>query len=219
MRILFDLDDTVAHFRRRFDALRAEHYPLLTGIPELDKHASFNLWQGRTPDEITAIDALMNHTGFYRDLEPYEGAVDAVHETISMGHDVFFLSAPWVTNPTGASDKYAWVEEHFGIDLAKKLILSRDKTIVAGDILFDDKHPIPNKENATWTQVFVDAPYNRDQPGHRVMSWATDEWKDVLELVIEERRREAAHERAMKTPPIITGPQEALDQIKVTTFL
>ncbi len=190
VRILFDLDDTVAHFRRRFDALRAEHYPLLTGIPELDKHASFNLWQGRTPEEILAIDALMNHTGFYRDLEPYEGAIDAVHEAISMGHDVFFLSAPWVTNPTGASDKYAWVEEHFGLDLAKKLILSRDKTIVAGDVLFDDKHPIPNKHLASWTQVFVDAPYNRDQPGYRILDWTTDEWKNVLEEIEEEKLEE-----------------------------
>lgn len=187
MRILFDLDDTVAHFRRNFDALRAEQYPLLTGIPELDKHASFNLWQGRTPEEIAAIDALMNHSGFYRNLEPYEGAVDAVHEAISMGHEVFFLSAPWVTNPTGASDKYAWVAEHFGMDLAKKLILSRDKTIVAGDLLADDKHPIPHRENAIWTQVYVDAPYNRDQDGFRVNSWATDEWKSVFAEVEEYR--------------------------------
>lgn len=183
MRLLYDLDDTVAHFRRNFDALRAEHYPLLTGIPALDTFASFNLWQGRTEEECAAIDAIMNFPNFYRNLEPYEGAVEAVREAESMGHEVFFLSAPWVTNPTGASDKYAWVEEHFGLDLAKKLILSRDKTIVAGDVLFDDKNPIPNKEKATWTQVFVDAPYNRDEPGYRIHNWTDGSWKIILEEI------------------------------------
>jgi 5'-nucleotidase len=198
MRILFDLDDTVAHFRRRFDALRAEQYPLLTSIV-LENHASFNLWQNRTPEEVAAIDALMNHKGFYRDLEPYEGAVDAVHEAVAMGHEVFFLSAPWITNPTGASDKYAWVEEHFGLDLAKKLILARDKTIVAGDVLFDDKHPIPNKENATWTQVYVDAPYNRDQPGYRITDWTSDQWKIVLEEIAEDKAEEAERQELLAT--------------------
>lgn len=198
MRILYDLDDTVAHFRRSFDALRAEQYPLLTSIV-LENYASFNLWQNRTPEEVAAIDALMNHTGFYRNLEPYEGAVDAVHEAISMGHEVFFLSAPWVTNPTGASDKYAWVEEHFGLDLAKKLILSRDKTIVAGDVLFDDKHPIPNKHLATWEQVFVDAPYNRDQPGYRITDWTSDQWKIVLSEIEEDRKEAAERTELLET--------------------
>lgn len=189
MRLLFDLDDTVAHFRRKFDSLRVEHYPLLSGIPVLDTHASFNLWQDRSEEERAAIDAIMNSPHFYRNLDPYEGAVDAVREAASMGHDVFFLSAPWVTNPTGASDKYAWVEDHFGLDMAKKLILSRDKTVVHGDVLFDDKHPIPNKENAIWTQVFVDAPYNRDQPGYRITDWTSDRWKTVLEQVTEDKAR------------------------------
>lgn len=190
MRILIDLDDTVAHFRRNFNAMRALHYPLLTGIPDLNNHASFNLWEGRTEEECAAIAAIMDLPNFYRELEPYEGAVDAVEKMVAIGHEVFFLSAPWVSNPTGASDKYAWVEGHFGLDLAKKLILSRDKTIVAGDVLFDDKHPIPNKENATWTQVFVDAPYNRDQSGYRIMDWTSDEWMIVLDQIAESKARE-----------------------------
>lgn len=196
MRLLIDLDDTVAYFRPKFTSLREELYPLLTGIPVLDNYPSFNLWADRTPEKVLAIDAIMNHPGIYRDLEPYEGAVEAVKEAQYLGHEVFFVSAPWVTNPTGASDKYAWVEEHFGLDMAKKLVLARDKTIVSGDILFDDKHPIPNREKSTWTQVYVDAPYNQEQPGLRIQDWTTDEWKDVLILIQEEKRLEA--ERASR---------------------
>ncbi len=204
MRLLYDLDDTVAHFRRKFGVLRLDLFPHLPGIPDLETHASFNLWEGRTDEEQQAINGIMNHPGFYRDLEPYEGAVDAVKEAQSLGHEVFFVSAPWVTNPTGASDKYAWVEEHFGLDMAKKLVLARDKTIVAGDLLFDDKHPIPNRDRATWTQVYVDAIYNRDQPGLRIKDWTTDEWKDIIVLVQEEKRQ--AEERAQRLEWVGVAP-------------
>lgn len=204
MRLLYDLDDTLGHFRRNFNVKRTDLYPHLSGIPDLNNHASFNLWEGRTEEERIAIDAIMNLPNFYRELEPYEGAVEAVKEAASMGHEIFFLSAPWVTNPTGASDKYAWVEEHFGLDMAKKLILSRDKTIVAGDVLFDDKHPIPNKHLATWTQVYVDAPYNRDQTGHRIMDWTTDQWKTILEKIEEEKRE--SYERSFLLSEMGTHP-------------
>jgi len=218
MRLLYDLDDTVAHFRRRFNEVRATEFPTYTGIPILDNHPSFNLWEGRTEDEQKVISQIMDWQNFYLDLEPYEGAVDAVKEAVAMGHEVFFLSAPWVTNKTGASDKYAWVEKHFGLDLAKKLILSREKTIITGDILFDDKHPIPGKENATWTQVYVDAPYNRDQPGYRIQDWTTDEWKNIVDVIQAEKQYEAA-KNAIYRPIVINVPtQEIADQIKVINF-
>lgn len=187
MRILIDLDDTVAHFRKKFNALRAELFPHLSGIPDLNVATGFNLWEGRTAEEVKATAAIMDYPSFYRDLEPYEGAVEAVQEMLGMGHEVFFLSSPWITNPTGASDKYAWVEQHFGFIMAKKLILARDKSVVSGDVLFDDRHPIPNKERASWTQVFVDASYNRDAEGYRIHSWSTDEWKYILNDIEEGR--------------------------------
>lgn len=198
MRLLYDLDDTVAHFRRRFTEVRVEHFPDHTGIPVLDEHPSFNLWEGRTEDEKNVISQIMDWENFYRDLEPYEGAVDAVHEAAALGHEIFFLSAPWTTNKTCASDKYAWVADHFGEDYARKLVLSKDKTIVAGDILFDDKHPIENREAATWTQVYMDAPYNRDQPGYRIKNWTDGTWKDIVTLIQEQKLAEAARVRDVR---------------------
>lgn len=193
MRLLYDLDDTLAHFRRKFDQLRLEHYPELTGIPELNNHPSFNLWQDRTEEEKKAISAIMDMHSFYRHLEPYEGAVEAVKEAAALGHEIFFLSAPWTTNETCASDKYAWVADHFGgDDWAKKLILAKDKTVIQGDVLFDDRHPIENRERASWTQVFVDAPYNRGIPGYRIQDWTTDEWKNIVSLIQDKKRAEAA---------------------------
>ncbi|UDL15973.1 5'-nucleotidase [Microbacterium phage Pumpernickel] len=181
MRILGDLDGTVAHFDRKYDLLREELFPHLTGIPHSSKQVSFNLWTDRTPEEQDAIRQIMNHPGFYRDLEVMEGAVEAFHEMEAEGHEVFFLSAPWVTNETCASDKYAWVEEMFGEGWSNKLILAKDKTVVSGDILFDDKEPIPHKERADWTQVYIDQPYNKSATGFRLYNWS--DWKSVVSQV------------------------------------
>lgn len=38
--------------------------------------------------------------------------------------------------------QYAWVERHLGPEFLDKVILTRDKTIVSGDILIDDKPDI-----------------------------------------------------------------------------
>ena len=188
MRILIDLDGTVAHFDLKFQQLREELFPHLTGIPHYTEQKIFNLWLDRTTEEQDAIRVIMNHPGFYADLPVMAGAVEAVHEMVANGHEVIFLSAPWVTNPTCASDKYDWVERVFGEGYANRLILAKDKTVVSGGVLFDDKDPIPNKDRADWIQVFVNQPYNEGLPGHRILNWADGSWRQVLREVEDDIR-------------------------------
>lgn len=38
--------------------------------------------------------------------------------------------------------QYAWIEKHLGYDFLDQIILTRDKTVVTGDILIDDKPDI-----------------------------------------------------------------------------
>lgn len=38
--------------------------------------------------------------------------------------------------------QYAWVEKHLGHDFLEQVILTRDKTLITGDILIDDKPDI-----------------------------------------------------------------------------
>lgn len=40
------------------------------------------------------------------------------------------------------SAQYAWIEKHFGHEFLEQIILTRDKTVVSGDILIDDKPDI-----------------------------------------------------------------------------
>ena len=41
--------------------------------------------------------------------------------------------------------QYAWVEKHLGCDFLEQVILTRDKTLISGDILIDDKPDIQGK--------------------------------------------------------------------------
>lgn len=189
MRLLYDLDGTLAHFDREFDRHLEERYAHLTGIPRSANQISFNLWNGRTPEEQEAIREIMDHDGFYRKLEPMEGAIEAVKEADSLGHEVFFVSAPWTSNPSCAQDKFDWIADQFGDEWRGKLVLAKDKTIISGDILWDDKEPIENRERADWTQVYYTQPYNHFAPGPRINSWDPEEWKGVIEFVAEEQRR------------------------------
>lgn len=185
MILLVDLDGTIAHFDKEFDRQLNHHYEHLTGIPRSHEQVSFNLWEGRTPEEQEAIRHVMNLPGFYRHLEPMAGGVEAVQEMHDDGHEVHFLTAPWNTNPTCLQDKSDWIADHFGEEYRDKLIFAKDKTLVTGDILFDDKHPIPKKERATWVQVFVHQKYNESADGYRIHDWS--DWRKVVDQIAAEK--------------------------------
>src|SRR6187402_3304775 len=109
MIIYIDLDGTIAHFDLEFDRHLNERYPHLTEIPRSGEQVSFNLWDGRTLEEQAAIREIMNFPGFYRSLKLMDGAFKAVREMEKAGHEVWFLTAPWPTNPTCLQDKNDWI--------------------------------------------------------------------------------------------------------------
>jgi len=76
--------------------------------------------------------------GFFRDLPPIEGAIDAFQK-LSKQYDVYILStAPW-RNPSAWIDKLLWVKKHLSQAAHKRLILSHNKHLNRGDYLIDDR--------------------------------------------------------------------------------
>ncbi len=211
MIIYVDMDGTVAHFDREFDRHLEERYAHLTDIPRSGNQLSFNLWEGRTPEEQEAIRDIMNHPGFYRHLEPMEGALEAFREMEAEGHETWFLTAPWPTNRSCLQDKQDWIADHMGEDYRAKVIYAKDKTLLNGDILFDDKFPIPKIERATWTQVFVHQPYNKNAEGLRIHKWS--EWRAVVEEI--EQAKQATIPliiNIVESPGV--NPQDIINQIQ-----
>lgn len=83
-------------------------------------------------------DDLDEVPGFFRDLPPIEGAIEAFHK-LNEQYDVYILStAPW-RNPSAWIDKLLWVKKHLPQVAHKRLILSHNKHLNRGDYLIDDR--------------------------------------------------------------------------------
>jgi 5'(3')-deoxyribonucleotidase len=175
--ILVDIDAPLAKWEEGLvDVARARHPHIYTA--DAGTRTSWDLTLGLSEEEKAAIFEVMHLPGFYRNLEPVEGSVRALHEMLNDNLEVFLCSTPSLDNPTCASDKLAWVGEHFGREIAKRTILTLDKTMVHGDVLIDDKDVITGLRQPSWTRIVFDRAYNGDAPGPRMWLWP--EWARVV---------------------------------------
>lgn len=182
--VLVDMDGVMCKWQDMYDALLRKHYPHIPVFP-FDQVTRFKT-QSFYADEYRAeIAEMMNMPGFYRDLEPMDGSVQALHTMKEAGIDVFLCTAPYVTHKTCASEKMEWVEQHLGSAWLNRTIITSDKTLVRGDVLIDDKPNIKGAMTPTWKHIVFDAPYNRGiEP--RLDDW--NEWHSVLGKVAGEIR-------------------------------
>ena len=52
-----------------------------------------------------------------------------------------------------------------------RIILTRYKTLVVGDILIDDRPELTGIKSPTWEHVLFDQPYNKAVTGKRRLNW------------------------------------------------
>lgn len=176
MRILVDMDAVIAHWGAEFDRCLDAFKDEAANIPRTKDQPDWDLNLNRTPREKVIIKAIMQEAGFYQRLEPIRGAKTALKNAVKAGHDVRIVSAPYVSNPTCASDKLNWIVRHYGSHWASRLVLTNDKTIVHGDYLIDDKPTITGSMDPKWTHVvFGEYSYNRNSPAElRIPAWEAD---------------------------------------------
>lgn len=175
--ILIDQDGVIANWGKHWDHVLNTHWPE-SRVPRHGQQRTFNLKAGLDAYDSDVVDMVMNHPNFYRDLEPIDGAAEALNRMVELGHEVSICTTPWITNITCASDKLAWLETHIGAGWAKRAIITSDKTRVRGDLLIDDKPEVKGSHVPDWEHVLFDQPYNQGLPQRRITSWA--DWEHVL---------------------------------------
>lgn len=95
-------------------------------------------------DRLSPIDKIKyalhrsNAPGIFALMDPVPGAIDAFH-TLSKYFDIYILSTPPWDNPSAWSDKIKRVHEYLPEIAHKRLILSHNKHLNAGDYLIDDR--------------------------------------------------------------------------------
>lgn len=120
--------------------------------------------------------------GFFLSLPPKAGALEAAQALLATGHDVRICTSPINEYRHCVGEKIAWVEHYLGREWASRVILTRDKTWVRGDILIDDKPDITGSLQPYWQHWIYDMPHNRhiDAP-HRVDWEKRESWQILLD--------------------------------------
>lgn len=179
MRILVDMDGVIADFDGEFLKRWRERYPGQYYVP-FDQRTTFYV-KDSYPEELKPLVAeIVLEPTFFRDMIPISGAKEALLEMDHMGIEVFICSSPLSIYTNCVLEKYEWVEKILGEDWVKRIILTKDKTLVKADYLIDDKPEINGAEDTpSWEHIIYDRPYNRGANKRR-LTW--ENWKAVLKL-------------------------------------
>ncbi|MBU2561544.1 MAG: 5'-3'-deoxyribonucleotidase [Nanoarchaeota archaeon] len=176
--VLFDQDDVLADFQGELLCRWMALHPDKPYV-KLDELVMFRPEEQYPPEYRPLVRDIFHAPGFFRDLPPVPGGLDALLEISARGHDVFICTAPLVDYENCVKEKYEWIDHHLGREWTSKIILTKDKTLVHGDHLIDDNPDIRGAATPSWEHIIYDMPYNRHINHKRRLSWDSD-WRSVL---------------------------------------
>uniref|UniRef100_A0A8C7W6E9 5',3'-nucleotidase, mitochondrial n=1 Tax=Oncorhynchus mykiss TaxID=8022 RepID=A0A8C7W6E9_ONCMY len=181
LRVLVDMDGVIADFEGGFLKKYRARYPNEPYITLEDRRGFWVSSQyGNLRSDLCVSSSelcILSEKGKY----PY----------IKCLTDVFICTSPIKHYIHCPGEKYAWIEKHLGYDFLDQIILTRDKTVVTGDVLIDDKPDILGESsvcsvepNPSWEHILFTACHNKhilpSSSHRRLLSWA-DDWRGILE--------------------------------------
>jgi len=173
--VLIDMDEVIFWTHGGFMEILKEKHPEIKPVP-YEQTTEFYMENLYPENQRKTIDNIWRERGLFRNLSLMPGALEALTE-ISKKNEVFICSSP-VISPYCIQEKYDSIGEKLGERWQRKMITTKDKTIVYGDILIDDKPKITGVRTPSWEQVIYDHPWNRNVSGKRRLTWQN--YKEVL---------------------------------------
>lgn len=118
--VLLDMDGALIDWDAKFLKVWAERAPL-------DRSKSYFM-ENCVPEDFRkeAMDIFLS-SGFFEDLEPMEGALQAIHEMEEEGLKLYICSAPVKASMYCAQEKLNWIANTLGERWLDKTILCQDK--------------------------------------------------------------------------------------------
>jgi 5'-nucleotidase len=179
LRILVDQDGVLADYETSVLDIFHHRHPEIARVPA-DELVLFETENNYPEIYRPEIDAIALETGFYANLPPLPGALEALRELLAEGHDVRICTAPKRQAVPCVSEKYDWVKRHLGQAWQERTISTRDKTLVRGDYLIDDKPEVKGVMAPEWEHIIFDRLYNRHVTGKRRLDWQN--YRKVLDI-------------------------------------
>lgn len=144
-----------------------------------DRHPSINLLETRDnfyfsddyPEYKTVIRAISNEPGFFASLPLIDHAITGWQRIVDLGYHPRICSSPIRSNSRSELEKRAWLERHFGIEVANEAIITSDKYLHPGIALIDDRPELRNATEAAWQHIIFDQPYNHGVNKLRIRGW------------------------------------------------
>jgi 5'-nucleotidase len=179
--ILVDLDGVLADFDREFLSRWRERHPDEVYY-ELADRTTFYVHEQYGPKLHAKVRAITSEMGFFRNLPPVEDGIAVLVQLVEWGHDVVICTSPMSSTQTCHQEKFDWVLEHLGPQFARNMMIVKDKTMVRGDFLIDDRPEFKGKYEPVWEHILFHQPYNTSvQNRRRIMNWL-----DALEFFSEQ---------------------------------
>jgi len=174
LSIVLDMDDVLTQTNSRWMERCNEDWDDDRAIEKL---MGWEIHRWVKPECGKRIYEYLSEPGFFRDLEPLDGAVDGVAELLSGGHDVVIATAAPIDSNTAVEEKKLWVREHLPFFDISDLLICHRKDMLRADLLFDDGSH--NLENFRGISVCMDRSWNR---GETCSEQRVTCWSDFLSL-------------------------------------
>src|SRR3989344_7421662 len=177
MRVLIDMDGVIADFEKGFLDNWRKKYPDKISIP-LEQRTTFHA-EEQYPTELKKLArAIYEEKGFFLSLQPISGGIEAIKEMNNSSIDIFICTSPISKYQHCVPEKYEWIDKHLGQDWVKKIVITKDKTIVDGNFLIDDKPEITGVNKPSWEQILYEQPYNVCVKYKKRITWKN--WKTIF---------------------------------------
>jgi 5'-nucleotidase len=175
--ILVDMDGVLCNFIKYYlKKIFSRGGPLLSES-EIKHFEIRDNFEKKYHELMRGIDGKKN---FYLNLEPIDGAIESLKKMFSDKRlEIFICTSPKKIHNFCVQEKYDWVKKHLGQEFVEKIIMTRDKTLIHGNFLIDDKVEITGKnKNPTWEHLLFDRTYNQHVSSKKRFFW--ENWEEII---------------------------------------
>lgn len=163
----------------------------------LDELTEFYIENTYPKEYETDIFRLTQTKGFYVSLPPMEGAIEAlkdIEDNCLDFIDPYICTAPETRyeDLMCHSEKVQWLRQHVGDFWVKRTIITKDKTLVRANGLFDDKPLITGAMDPTWDHIIYAHKYNEKCSHGLRLTWK--DWPILKETIIKHVKEQRAED-------------------------